>query len=226
MPIINDSRRSSFMVKSSTHTQLYILGRFSSEEMNELTGNLGEHIFSLPICPEYKASYNLTSPYDTSKIKNPIIDIFIDSYGGAENALLNISTLLNIAKSRGTIIRTTVLSCAYSAGSLLAIQGTPGFRIMGHDTQHMIHFGSTSMNATNPDDIEIRAHQIARQKKKVQEKYKTHTKIPTRKLENMMRCESGYLTAQECLEMGVCDWILNEKGKFINLQQQAKQKTK
>lgn len=218
--IINDSKSSNYIIGS----QVYILGGFSSSEMNEVIGNLGNYILSLPIQPTYKLSAKITSPYDIKEINNPIIDIFIDSLGGAESALQNISTLLNIAKSRGAIIRTTVLSRAFSAGSLLAIQGTPGFRIMAHDARHLIHFGSTSMTVTNPDDLEIRAEQIRDQKKIILEKYKAHTKIPEKKLEKMLRCESGYLTASECLTHGLCDWILGENGIITNIKN--KQKTK
>lgn len=219
--IINDSRSDNYI----NGTQVYILGDFSSKEMNELTGNLGELIFSLQPMPTYHSSGTITSPYDTKNIKNPIIDIFIDSTGGTENALQNLSTLLNIAKSRGTIIRITVLSRAFSAGSLLAIQGTPGFRIMAHDARHMIHFGCTSLIAKNPDDITIRAQQIADQKKIIQEKYKIYSKIPKKELDKMMRCESGYLTADECLKYGLCDWIISERGKLISAAA-MKQKTK
>lgn len=222
--IINNSHSDSYIADS----QVYILGDFSLKEMNELTGNLGNYIFSLPAHPIYDTSAKISSPYNITDIKNPIIDIFIDSCGGTEYALQNLSTLLNIAKSRGAIIRTTVLARAYSAGSLLAIQGTPGFRIMAHDARHMIHFGCISMTATNPDDIEIRARQIAHQKKIIQEKYKKHTKIPTAEFEKMLRCESGYLTAAECLKMGLCDWIISEFGEITNLKEskiQNNQKT-
>lgn len=220
--IINDSHSDNYI----NGTQVYILGDFSSKEMNELTGNLGELIFSLEPMPIYHSSGTITSPYDTKNIKNPIIDIFIDSTGGTENALQNLSALLNIAKSRGTIIRTTVLSRAFSAGSLLAIQGTPGFRIMAHDARHMIHYGSTSLVAKNPDDIGIMATQIAAQKDAIIGKYQTYTKIPQKKLDVLMRCESGFLTAPECLEMKLCDWIIGENGKIENLKHIRKQKTK
>lgn len=220
--IINNSHSASYIAGS----QVYILGDFSTKEMSELVGNLGNYIFSLPQFPVYSLSGKLTSPYNTKNIKNPIIDIFIDSAGGLENALQCLSTLLNIAKSRGAIIRTTVLARAFSCGSLLAIQGTPGFRIMAHDARHMVHFGTSSMIACNPDDIAIRAQQIANQKKIINEKYKTYTKIPENKLEKFIRCESGYLSAPECLEMNMCDWILNEHGKISNIAKKRNQKTK
>lgn len=222
--IINDSHSDNYIVGS----QVYILGDFSNKEMNELIGNLGDYILSLPAHPIYKASTNITTPYEIKKIKNPIIDFFIDSCGGAENALQNISALLNIAKSRGAIIRTTVLSRAYSAGSLLAIQGTPGFRIMAHDARHMIHYGSTGLTAKNPDDISIMAKQIAAQKEVIMGKYQTYTKIPQSKLNTLMHCESGFLNAPECLKMKICDWILQDSGNIINLKalqsQEQKQK--
>ena len=219
--IINNSHSNSFI----TGTQIYILGEFSPKEMNELTGNLGDLIFELKPMPMYRSSGAITSPYDTKDIKNPIIDIFINSTGGDTSALQNLSTLLNIAKSRGAIIRTTVLARAFSCGSLLAIQGTPGFRIMAHDARHMVHFGGTSLCINNPDDLEPRAQQAAAFKELINEKYKIYTKIPKKTLDKMMRCESGYLTAHECLQYEMCDWIIGERGKIISIAN-AKQKTK
>ncbi len=219
--IINNSRSNSYICG----TQVYILSDFCSKEMNELTGNLGNLIFSLPEHPIYRMSGKLTSPYDTRNIKNPIIDIFIDSAGGSSSELQNLSTLLNIAKSRGAIIRTTVLSRAFSCGSLLAIQGTPGFRIMAHDARNLIHFGSAGFSISNPDDLDIRTQQVAAHKKIVLDKYKIYAKIPQKKLDKMMRCESGYLTANECIGYGLCDWIISERGKLISMAD-IKQKTK
>ena len=222
--IINNSHSNSYICGS----QVYILSDFSPTEMNELTGNLGNLIFSLPEHPVYRMSGTLTSPYDTQNIKNPIIDIFIDSSGGSTNELQNLSTLLNIAKSRGAIIRTTVMSRAFSCGCLLAIQGTPGFRIMAHDARNMVHFGSASIFISNPDDLSVRAQQVAAHKKIVHDKYKIYTKIPQKKLDKMMRCESGYLTADECLKYGLCDWIISERGKLISaadMKQKILQKT-
>ncbi len=210
--IINTSRSNSFI----NQNQIYILGDFSSKEMNELTGNLGDLIFELQPMPAYRSSGTITSPYDTKNIKNPIIDIFINSTGGDISALQNLSTLLNIAKFRGAIIRTTVLARAFSCGSLLAIQGTPGFRIMAHDARHLVHFGSATLSISNPDDLEPRAQQIAAFKEIINEKYKTYAKIPKKQLNTMRRCESGYLTAPECLKYGLCDWIIGERGKLIN----------
>lgn len=210
--IINKSRSQNYIMNDRS---IYILDKFKADTMNELIGNISAMIRELPATPIYKSSTEIISPYETRDIKNPIIDIFIDSNGGDVNMLNNLSTLLNFAKARGAIIRTTVLSCAYSCGSLLAIQGTPGFRIMSYTAEHMIHFGSLGIYA---ESEKMAVHLINRsfEKKALsQKKYKTYTKIPHNKIEELSTTEGEFWDAKKCLEYSLCDWILGENGKLF-----------
>ena len=207
--LINKSKSQNYVMSDKS---IYILDDFRKDTMNELIGIISTMIRELPSAPTYNATTKIISPYETEDIKNPIIDIFIDSNGGDTNMLNNLSTLLNFAKARGAIIRTTVLSRAYSCGSLLAIQGTPGFRIMSHAAEHMIHFGSLGLYAESEKMV---LHLIERQlerKRLTHDKYKTYTKIPHNKLEDLSKTEGEIWDAEECLEYSLCDWILGENG--------------
>lgn len=208
--IISNSKAKNYIMEDNS---IYILDDFELNSMNELIGNLSAMIRELPVVPIYESKSTIISPYNTTD-KNPIIDIFIDSNGGSTRVLRDISTLLNYAKARGAIIRTTVLSCAYSCGSLLAIQGTPGFRIMAHDAEHMIHFGSSSIYAESQQMMEHLMERSLNNKKIVNKKYETYTKLPKDKIEELTTTEGRFLTAEECLKYNLCDWILGENGQL------------
>ena len=208
--MVNDSHSSCYMISG---TQFYILDNFDKKNMAELVGQLGNAIYKLPVTQIYDTTTKITSPYD-SNIKNPIIDIFIDSPGGETNLLHDISTLLNIAKHRGAIIRTTVLSRAASCGSLLAIQGTPGFRIMSHAGRHLIHFGTASTTVHSQEDLDKIKDILQYRKDITHAIYLTHTDITQKQLSEFMKNESSYLGAEECLKFNMCDWIIGEHGQL------------
>lgn len=208
--MVNDSHSSCYMING---TQFYILDNFDKKNMAELIGQLGNAIYKLPVMSMYDTTTKVTSPYDIN-IKNPVIDIFIDSPGGDGDLLRDISTLLNIAKHRGAIIRTTVLSRASSCGSLLAIQGTPGFRIMSHAGQHFIHFGSAGTTVRSQEDLDKIKEMLQYKKDITHATYLTHTNITKKQLDTFMKNESSYLSAEECLKLNMCDWIIGEHGQL------------
>ncbi len=212
-PIINNTASANFI---TTNNQIYILGRFDTPNMAEVIGHLGHCIEQLQPFPQYNLKTKLVSPYDTDKIKNPIIDIFIDSPGGEVHTLNSITTLLNIAKARGAIIRTTVLAQAFSCGSLLAIQGTPGFRIMSSDAELLVHYGTTGLRVDKQSDLDAMPAILTARKQQTNAKYLAHTKISQRELNKLLSNESGFLSAKKCLELGFCDWIIDANGLLSN----------
>ena len=200
---------------TSNDNCIYILGDFERKSMGDLIGNISTMIRQLPTEPMYKAHEQIVCPYDEFAVNNPIIDIFIDSNGGDTNMLNDISTLLNIAKMRGAIIRTTVLSRAYSCGSLLAIQGTPGFRIMSQNAEHMIHFGSFGVHADSEKMAKHVLENTLRKKEMTHDKYKTYTNMSSKDIKRLTKSEGEFWDAQKCLNNGLCDWIIGENGKLI-----------
>lgn len=195
-------------------TKVFILGSFSANETNSMIGDLSNLIYELPVHPIYNENYEIKSPYDTENIPNPIIDIYINSNGGDVSILHSISALLSIARSRGAIIRTTVLNKAYSCGSLLAIQGTPGFRLMHEEASHLIHFGRKQTVVEKEDEIKLAAEYMRQSHKSIEDIYLRNTNLDKQKLKQTMKNEYGFLYAQECLQHNICDWIIDSFGNI------------
>jgi len=210
--IINNNNASSYVTPDN---KAYILGSFDDKEMRDFIGNLNSLIHKMPTMPIYKIGTKITSPYDTKDIKNPILDIYIDSNGGNSRMLFDIITLLSIAKARGAIIRTTVLSSAFSCGSLLAIHGTPGFRIMSTNAEHMVHYGRSVVSYTSESQKDSLLARNQHERDRMWRMYKTHTKIPAKILNELKTHSEGkYFTAEEYLQNGMCDWIISEYGQL------------
>lgn len=206
--ILNASKSDNYV----SENKIFILGTFASNTCNELIGNLTDMVMELQPCPEYKSGTKLQSPYDIDTSKTPVIDVFINSSGGDGRILDSIIALLSIAKSRGAIIRTTVLSRASSCGSLLAIIGTPGFRIMYSHAYHFVHFGNHNVHATQESEIEAAAQHIKETTNQKNNLYLTHTNLSSKDLKKLQSNESGFLSADQCLAKGLCDWVINEVG--------------
>lgn len=74
-----------------------------------------------------------------SKLKDGRIDLWVNSYGGYAHLAFQIVSLMELAKRNGVLVRTMVSSLAYSAGSVIAIAGTPGHRYIDKDAEHLLH---------------------------------------------------------------------------------------
>jgi ATP-dependent protease ClpP protease subunit len=209
--ILNNTKSGNFV---STN-KVFILDQFASNTTNELIGNLSDMVMDLQPCPQYKLSAELQSPYDIDQSKTPVIDVFINSSGGHLHILNSIATLLSIAKSRGAIIRTTVLGRASSCGSLLAILGTPGFRIMYSHAYHFIHFGSHSFTVNLESEIDNIVNHINSSAANTNDLYLKHTKLKKEELQKLQSNDTGYMNADKCLQYGLCDWIINEQGNIL-----------
>lgn len=194
--------------------QVFILGGFNPQETNQMIGDLAKMVQSLPTHPIYSAKHEQTSPYDTKDIINPIIDIYINSNGGDASILHSISALLSIARSRGAIIRTTVLCNAASCGSLLAVQGTPGFRIMNEYATHMIHFGASRVRVEKEDEIKLATKYMQQTHKRMEDIYLKHTDLTQAQLKKIMKNEHGHLFPDECLQHNICDWVIDTFGNI------------
>ena len=217
---INSSQSMNYIIDN----QVYILGDFEDEGMNELIGELSNKILKLPQMPKFDTSIKIENPYIIDDPKRPVIDFFIDSYGGYANMLNDLSTLINLAKYKGAIVRTTVLSNAFSCGSLLAIQGTQGYRLMSHDAQHLVHFGTNVVQVSTEREIPERTRHIRENKRAILSKYKTYTKISDEELNKYKNCETGYINAKRCLRLEFCDWIIGENGELIGRKNKGRTK--
>ncbi len=151
------------------------------------------------------------SPFDQN-VNLKLIDITINSTGGNTYQHLAFAHLINLAKHNNIIVRTNVTGLAASCASLIAIQGTPEYRIMNEYSQHMVHFGKASPAVTKDSEIEKSIKEIKKHKNLIRQPYLQHTKITQKELSKLMKDEMGFLTAQECLRLGFCDYVLTSNG--------------
>ena len=108
-------------------------------------------------------------------------------------------------------VNTIVMGQAASMGSFLANAGAPGKRFMLPSARHMIHqpLGGASGQAS---DIMIRAVEIERIKRELTEKYVEHnTAGKTYDDFETAMDRDNFLTAQEALEFGLVDEIIDKR---------------
>lgn len=138
------------------------------------------------------------------------ITLYINSPGGSVTAGLAIYDTMTYIRSP---VSTVCVGQAASMGSLLLAGGEKGKRFCLPHSSIMIHqpsggyFGQAS-------DIAIHATEILRVRKKLNEIYKHHlTKEHTLEdIERLME-RDRFLSAEEALEMGIVDEILDRRVK-------------
>ena len=212
--LLNSGRFQNF----ASENKIFILDNLSDESSNELIGNLADMVMSIEQQPIYKTSAKINSPYELDYNNRPVIDVFINSCGGAGSILDSIVTLLAIAKSRGAIVRTTVMGNASSSASMLAILGTPGYRIMYSHSYHFVHFGTHSPRITKESEIEASAKHVKTATTNKNNLYLQHTNLTPQELKKLQSNEKGYVYSKECLDKGFCDWIIDEFGNLTGRQ--------
>lgn len=216
--ILNESGQQNYI----TGNKVFILGSIDDTSCNELIGNLSNLVDAFDWVPVYDLDLKrLTNPYlfCPKPAQLPIIDVYLDSPGGALSTTKSIMTLLNMARSKGAIIRTMVMGTAASCASLIAIQGTPGFRTMYEQSYNMIHYGHSRYNIDRPTEIDKAAKYEKEMRKNFFTPYLQFTNLTKEELDKLQQTEYSMLSAKECLHKKICDWILTINGKFIRQEQ-------
>ena len=78
------------------------------------------------------------------------INIWVNSPGGYTHVLKTMLDAVELAQSRGLTVATYATGMTFSCASLLAASGTPGYRFMGKTAEHLMHFGWSGAEGTNP----------------------------------------------------------------------------
>lgn len=136
------------------------------------------------------------------------IHVYINSPGGEVTAGMAIYDVMQFVKPN---ICTYVLGQACSMGSLLAQAGTAGKRYMLPYARHMIHqpSGGARGQAT---DMQIHVEEILKVKKELTNIYVKHnSKGKTFKQLSTDMERDKFMTAEESLEYGLIDFILNKR---------------
>lgn len=137
---------------------------------------------------------------------DPHIDLYINSVGGNLYLLQHLVELVEQAKQSDVMVRTMVMSMAFSAGSLLAITGDQ--RYIARSAEHMIHYGSGGYASASPKQIQVHGDRLHREFKWGYNHYKKYANIP--KLKNKMANDNYYITADKCIEWGLADFYMDE----------------
>ena len=192
-----------------------IFTEMTMETCSEMVGNLNQIIAQLPTRPVFDTSTKIESPYDISP-DTFVFDVAIDSTGGHFVAYKAISSMFALAKSKGAIIRTHNIAEAASCASMLAIQGTPGFRIMSEFAYNFIHYGNSSANGKREFELETATRNKVKDRAQVLSVYERYTKLTEKEMDKFKTVESaGTLFANQCLAKHICDWILTNSGELI-----------
>jgi len=138
------------------------------------------------------------------------ITLYINSPGGSVTAGLAIYDTMTYIRSP---VSTVCVGQAASMGSLLLCGGEPGKRFCLPHSSIMIHQPSGGYTG-QASDIAIHATEILRIRKSLNEIYKRHMTKPHSldEIERMMERDK-FLNADEALEMGIVDQILDRRVK-------------
>ena len=142
--------------------------------------------------------------------EDPTADIsfYINSPGGTVTSGMAMYDTMQYIKPD---VSTIVMGQAASMGSLLAQSGAAGKRFLLPRSRTMIHqpLGGASGQAS---DIEIRAREILRMKKELTEIYVHHnSKDKTYEQFESAMDRDNFMTAQEALEFGLADEIIDKR---------------
>lgn len=193
-----------------------LLGQISVANQQETIDQIVTRIQTVPRMPTLYRPKKQKSPYDITD--RQIFDLYINGYGLDLNAYTAFASLLAIMRARGVIIRTNVIGAAQGVAGLLAIQGTPGFRIM-YETSYIVPYSvpatkcvvgfseavtgyQPKTSATNNDAIKL-VHSI----------YSDNSKLSMDEIRKMT-LDAKPISAFHCLKNGMCDWVLQNNGKI------------
>lgn len=138
--------------------------------------------------------------------KDPFIEFYINSIGGSAYELFSLLSLMDFARLEGIKIITKVIGIAHSCGSLLAVYGDE--RYMCRWGTNLMHYGTAYTAASTPLQVERQSLELQEHFKKIEKIYAEHTKLNIQQIRSLMKDDSCYLQASECLKNGLCDLVV------------------
>ena len=139
------------------------------------------------------------------KYRDGRIDLYINSFGGYAHLVFHMISLLEIAKRDGITVRTIVPDIAYSAGSILAVTGTPGERYIERSAEHLIHYGRQGSVETTPEQLERNHIQKTAHFKRIKQHYAQYTNLAASDLDKLMNDDSAFIAGPKCIKSGLAD---------------------
>jgi ATP-dependent Clp protease protease subunit len=197
-----------FLIQQSTEPKtmdLYIYDNVKSDSVNWWTGEVTES--------ETSSKYVKAQLENMQDIKN--INIYINSYGGDVKEGLGIYNQLKRHPAQKTVY---VDGFACSIASVIAMAGDKV--IMGNNTLMMIHHASMGVYG-NAEELRKAANDVEVIDKASCSSYltKASTKLTQEKLTELLDNQT-WLSAEQCLEFGLCDEIAGKEDSTITAAQQ------
>lgn len=144
-----------------------------------------------------------------SKLRDGQIDLYVNSFGGFAHLVFHLIELVEIAKRNDVVVRTIVPSVAFSAGSMIAVTGTPGERYIARNGEHLLHYGRSMGSAEEtPKQIERWSAYKARDFKNTLAHYGKYAKVPN--LDTEMMDDGFFVPAAKCIRFGLADKYLDK----------------
>lgn len=185
MSLTKDSPRN-YMYKNT----VYLLDEISDTSCAYLIGDLHDYVT------------------DKRNFETPL-NFIINSPGGDVYTMMTILGLINIAKLNGIQINTFVMGVAASAASVIAIQGD--VRKITKVSRHFVHFGAMWSLTERHSEIEKIYEQTKDYAERIDNLYlEACPGLTPEKLRNLQLDERGYLNAEQCIEYGLCDSIIED----------------
>lgn len=148
--------------------------------------------------------------YLNSQDQNKDIVMYINSPGGSVTAGMAIFDTMNHVKSD---IVTVCVGLAASMGAFLLAAGTKGKRFVLPHSRIMIHQPSGGVQG-QASDIEIRARETMRIKRKLNQILADSTGQPLEKIERDVE-RDFYLSAAESVEYGLVDRVIEDRAEAL-----------
>lgn len=136
------------------------------------------------------------------------IDLYINSVGGYGHLVNHIVELVELAKAQDIVVRTIVPDMAFSAGSMLAITGTPGERYIGRKAEHLIHYGQIMSFETTPEQIARWTAFKTRKMTEALKHYQKYARVPD--LDKYMLDDAYFVPAPKAIKWGLADKYMDK----------------
>lgn len=136
------------------------------------------------------------------------IDLYVNSFGGYAHLAFHIVSLMEQAKREEITVRTVVPDAAFSAGSIVAVAGSPGHRYVERTAQHLAHYGMAGSIDSTPEQAARAYEERARHFKKIRKHYLDYTDIEAVDLDRLMGDDQGYIPAAKCIKWGFADYYM------------------
>jgi ATP-dependent Clp protease protease subunit len=135
------------------------------------------------------------------------ITMYVDSPGGSVNAGMSIYDTMNFVQAKyGVPIRTIGMGMNMSMGSFLLCAGTPGYRSILPNADHMVHQPSAGSQG-KVSDMGITQDCVEEVKQRLALLYAAHSKMTYEQVRQLSDRDS-FLRAEECVTLGLVDRIM------------------